>query len=44
MGPVVAAGRIRRAREALAKEGKVTPTPEELLQAALEGRAPVAES
>jgi hypothetical protein len=40
----VAAGRIRLAREALAKESKATPTPEELLQAALDGRALAAES
>ena len=40
----VAAERIRLARVALAKEGKVAPTPEEVLQAALEGRDPAAES
>ena len=40
----VAAERLRLAREALAKEGKVTPTPEDVLQAALEGRGPAAES
>jgi len=44
VGPVVAAERIRLAREALAEEGKATPTPEEVLRAALEGRAPAAES
>ena len=40
----VAAERLRLAREALAKEGKATPTPEEVLRAALEGRDPAAES
>ena len=40
----VAAERIRLALEALAKEGKATPIPEEVLRAALEGRAPEEES